>query len=62
MMNKTKLLLEDHTLPCLQFVGFCEPLLKKPYNISWFPEKLCYIFHISGFIGSIIKVNESCCL
>ena len=36
-----KPILAGYTLPCLHSDIFCQPTLKHPYTIAWFPEELC---------------------
>ena len=40
---------EDQTFRFLHSDVFCNPTLKQPFNIVWFPEKTGLLFHVSDF-------------
>ena len=46
------IILEGHSIPCLHSDGCCQPALNHPYNIFWFLEECCWIFHICDFLDA----------
>ena len=57
-VNLGKPILQGHTLACLHSDGFCKPTLKHPSTNVWFPEEICFMFLISGFVGCVSKLNN----
>ena len=52
-----KLILEGHTLACLNFDGLSKPTLKHPYTIVCCTEQMCLIVHISDFLGQMSQLE-----
>ena len=51
-----QLILEGHTLPCLQSDGFCKPTQRHPLDFAWLPEEKCLMFQNSDLIGWLYKM------
>ena len=52
------LLLDEEKLPGNVDDSFCEPTVKHPSTLVWFPETQCVIFKVATQYAKITKWNE----
>ena len=52
------LLLDGRKLPCNIDDSFCEPTVRPPSTLVWFPETQCIIFEMAQQYAKITKWNE----
>ena len=56
--KNNQLIHDGHILPCYLSDGFCKPTTKTPYTLTWFDEKICFIFQLQEFIGRMTRIKD----
>ena len=57
-IKEDSLLLDGEKLPCNIGDSFCEPTVKHPSTLVWFPETQCVVFEMATQYAKITKWNE----